>query len=118
MLPAYKRYLNTWAHQGNLCRWGGKEPLSIHCWEVRPGGREGSREGGWEGALSDVGGSPEREIGNSIKCFVTSGRLEMAIEFRNMEISGDLDESSFSGWVRGRLSGVVSTKKCKAKECT
>lgn len=42
----------------------------------------------------------------------------MAIEFRNMEISGDLDESSFSGWVRGRLSGVVSTKKCKAKECT
>lgn len=42
----------------------------------------------------------------------------MATEFRNMEISGDLDESSFSGWVRGRLNGVDSTKKCKVKECT
>ena len=42
----------------------------------------------------------------------------MATEFRNMEISGDLDESSFSGCVRGRLNGVDSTKKCKVKECT
>lgn len=56
-----------------------------------------------EGVLSDVGGSPERETGNSIKCFVTSVRLEMATEFRNMEIFGDLDESTFSGWVKEEI---------------
>ena len=80
-------------------------------------GGEGSREGDW-GSTQWCRRKPRKRDGQLNQCFVTSVRLEMATEFRNMEIFGDPDESTFSGWVRGRLSGGGSTKKCKAKECT
>lgn len=35
----------------------------------------GSREADLEGVLSDVGGSQEREVGNSIKCFDKSSKI-------------------------------------------
>ena len=80
-------------------------------------GGEGSREGDW-GSTQPCRRKPRKRERQLNQCFVTSVRLEMATEFRNMEIFGDPDESTFSGWVRGRLSGGGSTKKCKAKAWT
>lgn len=56
----------------------------------------GPSKGQREGALADAGGSQERGVGNSVKFLVSQVRLEMAPEFRHMEVFGVNDKRS--GW--------------------